>query len=375
MEKKEEFEHMRSVLKILTLFLGSILIFILMIMIVLHIPHKVSVKGRWELLSQYENHVYYSAQGNAFEKKQSMSLNSYLVAPDDQYARPEKIKYTFTEDIDHEIVGVDKKGNVTLHQVVGKGTHTLDVDGSTEIISFTVHDKEESQFKLEGEGGFNTPDTSLSGRYFSVVGDSLSAYDNYIPEDNFPYYTQKHFEVQSMWWATIAKETGMVPCVINASSGSGVTQLKRGDIELPSGNNQQCEQLSRGEKTPDVIFVLIGANDWFQKIEEKKLKNEYTEMVQKMKEMYSKARIYLCTYFPMNVISDDELKNLNAIITSVGVETNTSVIDLSESDITLKKENEYYLKETNENGIRRVHLNEKGQRELGNYITQNLLNE
>lgn len=69
----------------------------------------------------------------------------------------------------------------------------------------------------------------LSGYNLSILGDSISAFKDYIPGGNAYYYSGTNrgvFSVSQMWWNVLCKATGLNPLIINAWSGSGITQLE-----------------------------------------------------------------------------------------------------------------------------------------------------
>ena len=104
----------------------------------------------------------------------------------------------------------------------------------------------------------------LDGFKFAVMGDSMSALAGYIPEGNTPYYSGMNHGIQSvsqMWWSVVGRYTGMQPLVINAWSGSAVSQLEdsaHANI-TPMSSDSRCENLSayiQSDSTdPNAILV------------------------------------------------------------------------------------------------------------------------
>ena len=107
---------------------------------------------------------------------------------------------------------------------------------------------------------------SLAGMKLSLLGDSISAYAGTIPEGNAAYYTGSNSGVSSpdqMWWKVLCNKTGMTPLVINAWSGSGVTDPYAGQsTRVPMSDDSRCSALNNGATKPDIILIAGGVNDY-----------------------------------------------------------------------------------------------------------------
>ena len=105
----------------------------------------------------------------------------------------------------------------------------------------------------------------FTGKYFSLMGDSISSYDGYVPEGNATYYpTSNVNNVNQMWWYIMCDVLGMTPLVINAWSGSAVTQLTDTDHAsiTPMSATTRCANLGTDVHDPDVIVIMGGTNDY-----------------------------------------------------------------------------------------------------------------
>lgn len=107
----------------------------------------------------------------------------------------------------------------------------------------------------------------LSGKKLSILGDSISAYAGTLPTGNAAYYTGNNAGVNSpleMWWNILCTSTGLEPLVINAWSGSGITQLTdSGHSNItPMSDISRCQMLHSGAINPDIIIVAGGVNDY-----------------------------------------------------------------------------------------------------------------
>lgn len=208
----------------------------------------------------------------------------------------------------------------------------------------------------------------LSGMQFSVLGDSLSAYEGYIPEGNRPYYNNSFFDVSSMWWQVLADQTGMLPCVIDASGGSGVTELL-GAEEESAGNGPRCERLGKNGQDPDLILVWLGGNDYRNGCDVRWLQINYEEMLRRMQATYRETEIYVCTYFSVSAMKEAQAVELNTVIRQAADAVGVPVIDTSACGISEENEESYII---DLDGLG-IHPNQQGQELVGNYIAEKLL--
>ena len=96
----------------------------------------------------------------------------------------------------------------------------------------------------------------FKGKRVSILGDSISTYQGYIPSGNATKYPTGDVDnVNKTWWYKLIQDTGMVLGINNSYSGSTV-----------GGNSHQMASLSRIQSlddngTPDVILFYGGTND------------------------------------------------------------------------------------------------------------------
>ena len=116
---------------------------------------------------------------------------------------------------------------------------------------------------LSGTGRAQTKDSIT----FSVIGNSISTYYDYIPTGYKIYYNtdrEKRFGIQvgDTWWMQLSRTSGL-SFLANASwSGSRVScdVLNCND---PFVSNARVAAVGRAG-VPDLIFILGGTNDWSQ---------------------------------------------------------------------------------------------------------------
>lgn len=104
----------------------------------------------------------------------------------------------------------------------------------------------------------NEQETSIySGKTISILGDSISTFNGYIPDGNATYYPSGTVtQVTDTWWKKLIDALGMTLNVNNSWSGSRVTTTGG---ETSAGCMTRCESLG---ETPDVIIVWMGINDF-----------------------------------------------------------------------------------------------------------------
>ena len=137
----------------------------------------------------------------------------------------------------------------------------------------------------------------------SIMGDSISTYEGFIPEGYDLYYTAEKRAVNGMdsvrdtWWSQVLDALDAKLLVNNAYSGSLVT----GD-EFPSASGmERTSALARDGITPDMILVYMGVNDfgfaipcdrsYAESPDEPTFRDAYTTMLRRMQANYPAARI------------------------------------------------------------------------------------
>lgn len=215
-------------------------------------------------------------------------------------------------------------------------------------------------------------DEGVEGKYFSVLGDSLTAYEGYTIAGLSAYYNPENVSLDSMWWSVAARETGMIPCVINGGGGTGVTELLA-DAGVPTaGNSERCEYLYTEEQMPDVIFVLLGGNDVIQEVSEDIIENAYEEMLERIKQTYPEAEVYACTYYRLPGDLREPMIRLNDVIRDAANNTGVDCIDIEDCAISSGNPQEYFMDYDAETGLG-VHVNQEGQEIMGEAIASSFL--
>ena len=178
--------------------------------------------------------------------------------------------------------------------------------------------------------------TKYSGRYFSILGDSISTLKGYNPEGYSVFYEGSNCEksgvngIEDTWWGQVINYFGGELLVNNSWSGSQVAKVPNQFGLFPSGcSDERTNGLHKDGKYPDVIIVYLGTNDWARAVQpdikiigwrnentsdsndpltQKTIEPEicgnidetvfsvaYSEMIQKIERNYPNAEIWCCT--------------------------------------------------------------------------------
>lgn len=152
----------------------------------------------------------------------------------------------------------------------------------------------------------------LEGVTLSIMGDSLSTYEGWIPEECTVYFPRDGAltDVSETWWMRLLDDTGMELCSNNSSAGSTCVgdSLFTGEVKYGcSGDRISLLTGSQG-RMPDIVIVFMGTNDLLKGVpigdndgtklvEEGEIDNfsdAYTLMLDKISSDYPAAQIYCC---------------------------------------------------------------------------------
>ena len=151
----------------------------------------------------------------------------------------------------------------------------------------------------------------LAGKKLSIMGDSLSTFEGWIPEGYSVFYPQGELSsVEETWWKGLLSDTDMVLCANASSSGSTCI----GDSTSADDPRYGCSDFRiEGLKgvdgvSPDIILVYMGTNDLVediplgrndgrQSVEEGMITNfsdAYCLILDKLASAYPEAQIFCC---------------------------------------------------------------------------------
>lgn len=170
-----------------------------------------------------------------------------------------------------------------------------------------------SESSVSGEG---STWYGKQGKKVSILGDSISTFEGWIPEGNSVFYPQNGVvqDVSQTWWKIALEEAGLTLCANSSSSGS--TCFGDSGVQDPmiGSSNFRISQLAGEEgEAPDIILVYMGTNDVVQSapigdnngrrsVEEGPVRyfsDAYTLILDKLMREYPSAQIYCCTLPPL----------------------------------------------------------------------------
>lgn len=322
-------------------------------------------------LFRVKHDSYYVLGPGSVEKKYDESWNTYIVVTGDQFNEPDSMEVSFSRDEDHLVILYSNEREVNARWIFRAGTHKIDLSEGDSYVYISAHDEDENSLNITVYSAVPTIKGNYSGKYLSVLGDSISAFEGYLTEGCFAgYHAGRDMKVSDMWWYEMARQTGMNICAVNASGGSGVTELAD---PKHMGNGERCENLDSSGHSPDVICVLLGINDFFRNVDQEQFIREYGEMVQRIQKNYPGAELFLCTYFELPGEYKAGVDDLNRIIGDTADKYGVRVLDLHGSNLSVinpEKRFKDYQKKTGQG----VHPNAVGQKIIGRWAA-GLLNE
>lgn len=294
----------------------------------------------------------------------------------------------------------DKDGNV-LAEISEYGVSTKrgvfprDVIGFLEEGKLFICDANRNVLcYFDNNGNLISRSNYLRGKKISILGDSISTYSGYLPQNYATYYPAGDVNsVSKTWWKQVIDCLGM-ELLANASwSGSSVAD----DDDDPNNNakiaysDARINDLGPNGETPDIIVVLIGTNDFVRGyaigelaptdnipdggISIRAIKPAYACMLNKIRNKYPKAHVYACALLQRYTASDNTYPITNGVGIAIS-QINNAIKELTEwlgiNFIALDKA--FSLGEVPElMADGRLHPNAAGMRKIGAYIATQIM--
>lgn len=238
----------------------------------------------------------------------------------------------------------------------------------------------------------------LTGRKLSIMGDSISTFDGYIPTDYNIFYpgSGEISTVEKTWWFQVYQATGML---LHANASSSNTTITGNSADTtgsaPGCSTKRMLDLTPGDNgaPPDILFVFMGTNDFLRSVElgsfsgasartEGEITNfceAYELMIQKLNALYPDTEIYFFTLletsagdvddnpdaYPATNKNGNTIGDFNAEIATIASAYGYPVIDVHNCGITYET-----LGEDTSDG---VHPNAAGAKKIADYVTHSLL--
>lgn len=148
------------------------------------------------------------------------------------------------------------------------------------------------------------------GKYFSILGDSISTLDGYNPPECAVFYDWANkrlsgvYAPEDTWWGQVIDALNGRLLMNNSWSGSLVCRHPDCEIESYGCSDARTASLGIGGQMPDVVMILMGLNDFGWAMRPTPAAGEsglsvfsvaYETMLAKIKANYPKAEIWCLT--------------------------------------------------------------------------------
>lgn len=197
-------------------------------------------------------------------------------------------------------------------------------EGERDLSDENGSPEEDMTKQQESAAGEEAEPVSLEGLGISILGDSISTYDGWIPEGFNVFYPfdGELTDVSQTWWKGLVDDTKMELCANNSSSGSTCV----GDslcIDDPffGCSDGRLSFLSGSQgRLPDIIVIYMGTNDLLtgvpigdndgtKLVEEGVIENfsdAYCLILDKLASYYPTAQIFCCSLTPVGDWGTDQ---------------------------------------------------------------------
>ena len=152
-------------------------------------------------------------------------------------------------------------------------------------------------------------------KFISIMGDSISTYENYNPYGYAVYYDYQMQKknglcsVYDTWWMKVSQRLQASICVNNSYSGSRVS----GKV-FPAGESRdRISNLKSGKYSPDYILIYMGINDFANgvpdqvhcpiQIRKNTFEGAYNHMLKSIRTQYQNATV-VCGTLMRTTIKD-----------------------------------------------------------------------
>ena len=189
-----------------------------------------------------------------------------------------------------------------------------------------------------------TEDTTITGQYefgsnrfngksFSIIGDSISTYLNYIPDGFsyfYPYPTADVSNVNMTWWMQVINKMGGTLFANNSYSGSCVS----GTASSATKYMDRLEHTQINGETPDVILVYMGSNDCASGfITAQMFDEDYTVMLENLQKLCPNSEIILMTLLTSPLYDVEDQQVYNEIIKTKAKDFNLQLLDCESASL------------------------------------------
>ena len=140
-----------------------------------------------------------------------------------------------------------------------------------------------------------------AGKFFSVLGDSVSTLAGYHPPECGVFYdwqVKRRAGIrgpEDTWWGRVLEALGGQLLVNHSWSGSTVCRLPGCEIQSYGCSDGRTGALGAEGRTPDVVMVFMGINDLGYSLDPEAFFADYCRMLQKIRRNYPQTAVWCLT--------------------------------------------------------------------------------
>lgn len=228
--------------------------------------------AKWLDVAPYQD-IIYNLDGGTIS---SDAITKYIPGEEYQLLNPKKSGYIFKGYYDNKNFEGEKITYIDKNK-----TGKLELYAKFELLDFT---------KIN----------------ISIIGDSISTYEGYVPSGYPSYYPQNFLDVNSVektWWHQVLTHFKTNLCVNSSYSGSAVSNTSS-PTTISALDDNRIEGLQKDGIIPDIIIIYIGVNDCKVGYSSSSFKKDYELLINKLQNKYSNTQLFVCT-FPYSKFSSN----------------------------------------------------------------------
>lgn len=252
----------------------------------------------------------------------------------------EGIEHVTPEEVNtniYTVTFIDKDGEtIETQKVLSNQSAIAPIPPVYEGLAFSGWDKPITNITADTtiQATYVEGNNKYTGKKFAFIGDSISTYQDYIPEGYdcfYPYPTADVNDVNFTWWMQVVNKLGAGLFVNNSYSGSCVSTTNSSATQ----NDSRLATTVFGEEKPDVIVIYMGSNDCASiYVDLQGFGPAYEKMLQKLQALCPDAEIVVCTLAKTIFYSSEDQAAYNEKIIEAANKYNATLLDLSDADIS-----------------------------------------
>ena len=253
-----------------------------------------------------------------------------------------------------------------------------EVNDNIEIIASSIASVSEIEDYIGGSGSTDYRTSIYYGKKLSILGDSASAFQGYVPEGYTYYYPAGNnqsgvLNVADIWWKKVMNALGMT--LEKNNSWYGTTVADRSGEDSSAGVNR-CTDLG---SAPDVIMVFMGINDFFNAVPigsytgktylpaaKNTFREAYGNLIYSILGAYPDAELWLGTTAQTgynSILNNVPVSDFNDAVIELAAAFKCKVLDVSKCGLKWQNSERYTIGDGDN-----IHPNKFGHSVIANYI-------